>query len=142
MADGAEFTGKSAVIFAELHPKLQEVVAAARKRIGFTLTAGYRGKADQEAAYNAGNSKARWLQSAHNYKPAVAVDVLPLPFKGWNDFAGFRRISQIMLDEATKRDIPLRWGGDWDRDGDEKDERFRDFPHYELHPWRTWAKAA
>ena len=26
----------------------------------------------------------------------------------------------------------VRWGGDWDGDGDWRDERFLDMPHYEL----------
>jgi peptidoglycan L-alanyl-D-glutamate endopeptidase CwlK len=26
----------------------------------------------------------------------------------------------------------MRWGGDWDGDGDTKDERFFDGPHFEL----------
>ena len=28
--------------------------------------------------------------------------------------------------------VSIRWGGDWDKDYDEKDERFRDLPHFEL----------
>jgi hypothetical protein len=28
--------------------------------------------------------------------------------------------------------IELRWGGDWDQDFEVKDNRFDDFPHFEL----------
>jgi peptidoglycan L-alanyl-D-glutamate endopeptidase CwlK len=34
--------------------------------------------------------------------------------------------------------IPLRWGGDWNFNG--KTAGLVDLPHYELHPWREWAK--
>jgi hypothetical protein len=28
--------------------------------------------------------------------------------------------------------INLRWGGDWDQDWEVKDNKFDDFPHFEL----------
>ena len=34
---------------------------------------------------------------------------------------------------AAGIDVNLRWGGDWDRDFDLKDQRFNDYPHFELH---------
>ncbi len=32
----------------------------------------------------------------------------------------------------AKGNYPERWGGDWDRDGQLKDHRFIDYPHFEL----------
>ena len=40
---------------------------------------------------------------------------------------------------AKRLEIPLRWGADWDMDGDYRDESFLNWGHYELHPWRKWA---
>jgi hypothetical protein len=39
---------------------------------------------------------------------------------------------------AKEKGIPLRSGLDWNMDGNFKDGW--DAPHYELTPWREWAK--
>ena len=42
-------------------------------------------------------------------------------------FAGFvKGIAKGMYN------IDLRWGGDWDNDWEVKDNRFDDFPHFEI----------
>ena len=42
------------------------------------------------------------------------------------EFAGF------VLGIAKSIGITLRWGGDWDRDWTVMDNKFDDFPHFEL----------
>jgi peptidoglycan L-alanyl-D-glutamate endopeptidase CwlK len=121
----------------ELHPELQRVVDAAIKEVDFMLLDAQRGRAEQEKAFKAGNSKARFGQSAHNWKPAVAFDMAPSPLS-W-DAAKFRPIAKTIMDCAGRLGIPIRWGADWDMDGTWKDERFLDWGHFELHPWREWA---
>jgi peptidoglycan L-alanyl-D-glutamate endopeptidase CwlK len=133
------FSARSLKARAELHPELQKLVDAAIKEIDFIILDAQRGRAEQERAFKAGNSKARFGQSAHNYIPAVALDICPNPVD-WNDAAKFRAIAKVFMAAADKLDIPLRWGGDWDMDGDWKDERFLDWGHFELNPWREWAK--
>ena len=133
------FSARSLKARAELHPELQKLVDAAIKEIDFIILDAQRGRAEQERAFKAGNSKARFGQSAHNYIPAVALDVCPSPVD-WNDAAKFRAIAKVFVAVAKRLDIPLRWGADWDMDGDWKDERFLDWGHFELNPWREWAK--
>ena len=41
-------------------------------------------------------------------------------------FAGF------VLGVANQMGINLRWGGDWDQDFEVQDNKFDDFPHFEL----------
>lgn len=132
------FSQRSLKARAELHPKLQQLVDAAIKEIDFVILDGTRGKAEQEKAFKAGFSKARWTQSAHNYVPAVALDVCPYPVD-FNDAAKFRSIAKVFMRIAGELKLPVRWGGDWDMDGEWKDERFLDWGHFELNPWRDFA---
>lgn len=134
------FGDRSLKNLAKVHPKLRAVLDEAIKETDFTVICGHRGKAEQEAAFAAGNSKARFGQSPHNFEPACAVDVIPYPFKDWNDNEGFKRIAKAILGAAKRLGVPVRWGADWNQNGRTDDERFVDTPHFELHPWRDFTK--
>ena len=124
------------------HPELQRLAnAVAAKGVAFRVICSYRGKRDQERAFATGMSKVRWGQSAHNYVPSIAIDVVPGwsgPIK-WSDLAAFDALGRAFVATAKELNIPIRWGADWDRDGQTNDERFVDRPHIELHPWRSYA---
>jgi peptidoglycan L-alanyl-D-glutamate endopeptidase CwlK len=120
------------------HPLLQQLFAAVAEETPIIILASQRGRADQEAAYKAGNSKARFGQSAHNWSPSVALDVAPAPLD-WNNRKAFIALSEIVLRIAEKMGIPIRWGGDWNMDGDKTTSDAWDLPHYELHRWRDFA---
>lgn len=135
------FSKRSLAARAELHPKLQQVVDAAILGVDFVILDAQRGRAEQEKAFKSGFSKAKFGQSAHNYVPAIALDLCPYPID-FNDAAKFRIIAKTIMACAAKLKIPLRWGGDWDMDGDWKDERFLDWGHFELTPWRDFAKTS
>lgn len=133
-------SGFDAASFKELqnaHPLLQAVLVEARKEIAFRILDSTRGEADQNAAFARGTSKAKFGQSAHNYVPAVAVDLFPAPYK-WDDKQAFLDLAKVMMRISKEKKISIRWGGDWNMDGSTKDGW--DFPHYELHPWRNYAK--
>jgi peptidoglycan L-alanyl-D-glutamate endopeptidase CwlK len=69
-------------------------------------------------------------QSNHNHLPSWALDVAHLQLDGsvkW-DNAALLLFSRLMR-AADKR---IRWGGDWDGDGQTADETFHDWPHFEL----------
>lgn len=92
------------------------------------LTATYRGPKDQQAAYEAGRSKARFGESLHNYQPAFAFDVAFLKPDGsldWN-LETFRRFADLLKPHG------LIWGGDWP---------MRDGPHVQLDMTAADAKA-
>lgn len=133
------FSKRSLKARAELHPILQQIVDEAIKTEDFVILDAQRGRAEQERAFKAGNSKARFSQSAHNYIPAVALDLVPYPID-FNNIAGFKRIAKLITKIAKEKKLPVRWGGDWDMDGDWSDEKFLDWGHFELHPWREFAK--
>lgn len=132
----------------QAHPLLQKLMLNARERIPFRILDSLRGRAEQELAFRRGNSKAHFGQSAHNFKPAVALDIVPIPLD-WEDTRSFRELQEVIgWYDAERKDgaglalqmkIPCRWGGDWNMNG-KADEKLVDMPHYELHPWRNYAE--
>lgn len=133
------FSSTSKKALAKCHQSLQFVCNEAIKEIDFKVLDATRGRADQERAFATGRSKARFGQSAHNYVPAIAVDLFPAPYD-WNNLESFRKLSKVIMRIAKANGIPLRWGGDWNMDGDKTKSDAWDMPHYELHPWREFAK--
>lgn len=131
------FSQKSKDLVSKLMPELQIILNEAIKEYDFTVMDSTRGRAAQELAFKKGNSKAHFGQSAHNYQPAVAVDIAPYPVD-FNNVQRFKDMAAVVLRIAKEKGIPLRWGGDWNMDGSTADGW--DFPHFELHPWRDWAK--
>lgn len=121
----------------QLHPDLQMVLREAIKEFDFKIMDAQRGRAEQEYAFKKGNTKAHFGQSAHNYIPAIACDIYPYPID-FDDIGRFKDMARVVLRIAKAHKVPLRWGGDWNMDGNTADGW--DFPHFELHPWRTWAK--
>lgn len=119
------------------HPLLQMVLEKAIiDGPDFTILWGHRGMADQNKMYADGHSKAKFGESPHNSMPSQAFDVAPWPID-WNDLDRFRVLAGYILGIANGLGIHLRWGGDWDGDWEEKDEKFRDFGHFELADWRN-----
>lgn len=144
----AKFDPESAARVAKVHPKHREFLNAARDKIAFYVSDSTRGRKAQEDAFRRGASKVHFGNSAHNYSPAIAVDVWPKKNVDWGDIAAFKALQKVFgwYNPATGKGaglaksmkIPMRWGGDWNMDGSDKDGW--DLPHYELHPWRDWAK--
>lgn len=133
------FGAASLAALNKCHPHLQTIAHEAIKEIDFKVLDSTRGRADQERAFAGGKSKARFGQSAHNYVPAIAFDLFPAPYD-WNDRPAFTALSKVIMRIAKEKGIPLRWGGDWNMDGDKTQSDAWDMPHYELHKWRDWAK--
>lgn len=101
--------------------------------IDMTVTCGHRGKEAQNAAYDSGHSKVRFPRGKHNKTPSMAVDVKPY-IKGrsanWNDYSF---MAGVILTIAELHGYQIRWGGNWDQDGDIlKDQSFDDGAHFEL----------
>lgn len=113
------------------HQELQRLFNEVLKTWDFTVLEGHRGKARQDEAYNSGLSKLRFPHSKHNQFPSRAIDVIPYPI----DFSDIKRIYEFgffVQETAEKLGIDLRWGGDWDGDGDTRDQTFNDLVHFEI----------
>lgn len=116
---------------ATCHPDLQRLFNEVIKHWDCKVLEGHRGKAAQNAAYAAGASQLKWPFGNHNKKPSTAVDVVPYPVD-WDDIEGFVAFAFFVQGVAAALGIKIRWGGDWNKDRRYTDERFRDFPHFEL----------
>lgn len=110
--------------------RIQQVLKRAITRYDFTVLCGHRTKEEQNDAFERGASKLRWPQSKHNKTPSLAVDIAPFPID-WGDLQRFRELAAIILDEAAKLNIKLRWGGDFNMNG-KPDDKFIDMPHFEI----------
>lgn len=131
------FSTSSFTALSKCHPSLQAIAKRAITEIDFRVLDATRGRAAQEKAFAQGHSKVHFGNSAHNYVPAIAFDLFPAPYD-WNDRNSFIDLSKVVLRVGKELGVPLRWGGDWNMDGNLSDGW--DMPHYELHPWREWAK--
>jgi len=119
-----------------VHKDLQEVFAVVIQHFDNTIVWGYRGREAQNLAFMEGKSTKAWPDSTHNREPSDAVDAYPYPIdyddiQRWHYFAGFVMGVAAALYELGKIKSRLRWGGDWDRDTELKDEKFRDLGHFE-----------
>ena len=136
------FGSSSLKALSEAHPLLRRLMSTAMGRAtpsqDFMILDAQRGRAAQERAFAQGFSKVHYGDSAHNWSPSVALDVAPYPVD-WNDKKRFVDLAQkLILPIAKELNIPIRWLGDPNGDGNIADGW--DFPHYELTPWRTFAK--
>src|SRR5690349_12542941 len=125
------FSAASKKALAQAHPLLQQLFAEVIKEFDCKVLDAQRGRAKQEEAFRRGNSRAHFGQSPHNYAPAIALDVVPYPLD-WEDIPSFKALGKVVKAKAKALQIPISWGGDW--------SSLKDYPHYELAPWRDFAK--
>ena len=111
----------------ELQTLFKEVV----KHFDCSVLVGYRGRNEQNTAFNSGHSKVKWPNGKHNKRPSFAVDVAPYPID-WDDRERFIYFGGFVKGCAFRMGIPLRWGGDWDSDNQLTDNKFDDLVHFEL----------
>ena len=120
------------------HVDLQRIFQEVIKYFDCSIICGHRSKAAQNKAFKERKSKLQYPKSKHNKKPSMAVDAVPYPID-WKDtkrmlyFAGFVvGISHRLYDQGKISHL-VRWGGDWDKDTQVNDQRFNDYPHFELY---------
>jgi peptidoglycan L-alanyl-D-glutamate endopeptidase CwlK len=123
----------------QLDGRLQRVLYRyadwAPPELDLAIICGHRGEAEQTLAYTTKKSKTPWPRSKHNKLPSLAFDFRPSPFPSaehWKDAIRFGRIAGGILLAASIEKVPVRWGGDWDQDGQSIDETFLDLGHVEL----------
>lgn len=147
---------KSMTNLNDVAPVLKKLALAVSDRTSITVTCGYRDPKEQMRLFMIGRElkgegpNAVWvvtdqkkivtkcdgtkIKSKHNKKPAEAIDMAPNGRNGkplWAETKAFVSLSKIVLEEAKKLGIKIRWGGDFN--GNEKaDDKFVDIPHYEL----------
>lgn len=110
------------------HPDLQRVVELAATRMPLFVLCGYRGRNEQNKAFEEGKSKLRFPRSMHNKKPSMAVDISPSPLD-WLNHDAFKKLALVMKKAAKELGVDIVWGGDW--------VGFKDLPHYQLSSVET-----
>lgn len=127
-----------------VHPSMVRVVRRAAliatPAQDFTVLEGVRTPERQKQLYAQGRTapgpKVTWtLNSNHFVNPKTgfghAVDLAPWPID-WNDIARFDRLSKVMFEAAKLESVNIRWGADWDQDGNPRERGESDSPHFEL----------
>ena len=113
------------------HEDLQEILHEAIKLMDLAVIQGHRTKVEQDEYFAIGTSEVQWPHSKHNTQPSRAVDVAPYPIE-WADRERMHYMAGMIKGIALDKGIALRWGGDWDMDGEVKDNTFDDLVHFEL----------
>ncbi|AWH14575.1 hypothetical protein [Aeromonas phage 13AhydR10PP] len=112
-----------------INPTLRAVVLRAFETMPFDITVieGIRTKERQRELVASGAS----LTMNSKHLTGNAVDLAPYPVD-WNNKARFNLMADHVLAAAKEMGVRIRWGGDWNMNGEWKDERFYDGPHFEL----------
>lgn len=132
-----QFSDKSKAKLATCHRDLITLFNYVILHFDCSILCGHRGKDEQDQVFERGASQLKYPASKHNKTPAMAVDVAPYPYDAKDErrilyFAGVvTGIAHLLYCEGAMSHR-LRWGGDWDRDTEVKDNKFNDLFHYEL----------
>ena len=136
------FGKRSSDKLATCHPTLVAVAQRALERspYDFSIIHGWRGEDVQNGLFDSGASSVRWPDSQHNNtddsgKPlSLAIDFAPyiggtIP---WHETHIFAVVAGCLFSAAAELNAKLRWGGDWDGDGDTREHKLQDWGHVEL----------
>ncbi len=126
---------RSTAVRDTLDPRLAKVMDRVLSEVGdMSLISGFRGEQEQNALYVSKRSRAMYPSSKHNQLPSVAVDFQPYPLPKRKEklWAGLAYIAGRAIEIGIEEGVALRWGGDWNRDGDLTDNRFDDLFHLEI----------
>ena len=107
--------------------KLVNVLNELIKIMDVTIIEGLRTQERQNKLVKQGASKTKF--SKHIL--GKAVDVAPYPID-WKDRDRFHYMGGMIRGIAKQLNVPVRWGGDWDSDGETKDNSFDDLVHVEI----------
>lgn len=111
------------------HPDLYRVISRVAEAVDCTVIEGHRTAERQAQLLSAGRSQTQ--KSKHLSSPSMAVDVAPNPVD-WNDRERFTWFGGYVLGVAAALGVSIRWGGDWNMDNQQKDNKFDDLVHFEL----------
>jgi len=97
------------------------------KIMDITVIEGVRTQERQDKLVAEGKSKTKFSK----HITGQAVDLAPYPID-WEDRDRFHYMGGMLRGIAKQMGVDVRWGGDWDSDGETKDNNFDDLVHIEL----------
>ena len=124
---------RSLAVREQLTSNLQWVMDTLLEEVGdISLVCGHRNEQEQNALYPK-YSKVKWPNGKHNSMPSRAVDFQPYPYPAKKEvlWASLAYYAGRAIEIGQRRDIKLRWGGDWNGNGDMTDTEFYDLFHLE-----------
>ena len=140
------FGKKSKAHLANVHPDMAKVMYRVLELspVDFGITCSERTVEEQVACVV--QKKSKTLESKHLpslVRPGLekemcsgAVDIVCYNHLGKIQYEGaehlYHSVAAVVKAVSEELNIPIRWGGDWDRDGDTTDQTFNDLPHFEL----------
>ena len=107
--------------------RLVSVLNELIKIMDVTIIEGLRSEQRQEKLLKAGSTKTKFSKHIEG----KAVDLAPYPID-WEDRDRFHYMGGMIRGIAKQLNVNVRWGGDWDSDGETKDNRFDDLVHVEI----------
>ena len=107
--------------------KLVNVLNELIKIMDVTIIEGVRSKERQAELLEEGATKVKYSR----HMEGKAVDLAPYPID-WNDRDRFHYMGGMLRGIAHQMGVKVRWGGDWDGDGETKNNNFDDLVHIEL----------
>ena len=107
--------------------RLVNVLNELVKIMDVTIIEGLRSEQRQEKLLKEGSTKTKFSK----HITGKAVDLAPYPID-WNDRDRFHYMGGMIRGIAKQLNVPVRWGGDWDGDGETKDNKFDDLVHVEI----------
>ena len=107
--------------------RLVSVLNELIKIMDVTIIEGLRSEQRQEKLLKEGSTKTKFSK----HITGKAVDLAPYPID-WEDRDRFHYMGGMIRGIAKQLNVPVRWGGDWDSDGETKDNRFDDLVHVEI----------
>ena len=110
-----------------VNTKLINVLNELIKIMDVTIIEGLRTEKRQQELLEKGATKVKYSK----HMEGKAVDVAPYPID-WNDRERFHYMGGMLRGIGQQLKINVRWGGDWDSDGEIKDNNFDDLVHVEL----------
>jgi len=107
--------------------RLVNVLNELIKIMDVTIIEGLRSKERQEQLLAQGKTKTKYSKHIEG----KAVDLAPYPIN-WEDREMFHYMGGMLRGLGQAMGVNIRWGGDWDSDGDINDNRFDDLVHVEI----------
>ena len=105
--------------------KLVNVLNTLIKIMDVTVLEGVRSKERQAELLENGATKVKYSR----HMEGKAVDIAPID---WKDRERFHYMGGMVRGIGKQLGVNIRWGGDWDSDGEIKDNNFDDLVHVEI----------
>jgi len=107
--------------------KLVNVANELIKLMDVTVIEGLRSQKRQDELVAQGKSKTKFGKHVQG----KALDLAPYPID-WKDRERFHYMGGLIRGIGHSLGVNIRWGGDWDSDGEIKDNNFDDLVHVEI----------